>query len=76
MAHYLLVYDRRAGRLLRNQEFADRGVAMQARFDAESEYQGSRNIEIVVLEADSEESIRSTHARYFLTLSELAGRIA
>lgn len=49
---------------------------MQARFDAESEYEGSRNIEIVVLEADSEEAMRSTHARYFLTLRELADRIA
>lgn len=76
MAHYLLVYDRSAGKLLRKTEFGNRADAMRSRFKTETEFGGSRNIEIVTFEADSEEALRKTHGRYFLTLSELVARIA
>jgi tetrahydromethanopterin S-methyltransferase subunit G len=62
-----------AGKLIGAVEAAEMEMADD---EIESEYEGSRNIEIVALEADSEEAMRSTHARYFLTLSELADRIA
>jgi hypothetical protein len=75
MAHFLLIYDRPAGRLLRQEQFDTSAEAMQARFAAEREYAGQRRIEVVVLSADSEEALRRTHGRYFLSLSELADRI-
>jgi len=76
VTHFLLVYDRGAGTLVRKQEFAERAEAMQARFRAESEFAGRREIEVVALDAESEEELRRTHGRYFLTLAELAGRMA
>jgi hypothetical protein len=76
MTHFLLVYDRGAGALVRKQVFAQRADAMQARFLAESEFCGRREIEIVALDAESEEELQRTHGRCFLGLAELAGRMA
>ena len=75
MTHFLLVYDRDAGALVRQEVFAERADAMQARFRAESEFGGRREIEIVALDAESEEELQRTHGRYFLGLTELAGRM-
>lgn len=75
MTHFLLVYDRDAGTLVRKQVFAARADAMQARFRAESEFGGRREIEIVALDAESEEELQRTHGRYFLGLTELADRM-
>jgi hypothetical protein len=76
VTHFLLVYDRGAGELLRKQVFDERADAMQARFRAESEFDGRREIEIVALDAESEDELRRTHGRYFLALTELADRMA
>jgi hypothetical protein len=76
MTHFLLVYDRDAGKLVRKQVFAERADAMQARFRAESEFANRREIEVVALDAESEQELQRTHGRYFLSLAELAGRMA
>jgi len=76
MTHFLLVYDRDAGQLLRKEVFVNSSDAMQARFRAESEFAGRREIEVVALDAESEEELRRTHGRYFFSLAELAGRMA
>lgn len=76
MAHFLLVYDREAGQLVRQQQYETSAEAMTARFLAESEFADRREIEIVALVAESEEALRITHGRYFLGLTELADRIA
>ncbi|HMJ02384.1 MAG TPA: hypothetical protein VK506_05550 [Conexibacter sp.] len=75
MTHYLLVYDRDAGELVRKQIYAQRAEAMQARFRAEAEFNGRGEIEIVALDAESERELQRTHGRYFLGLTELADRI-
>lgn len=75
MAHFLLVYDRDAGVLVRKQEYETSALAMEARFLAEDEFRGRPEIEIVALAAASEEALRDTHGRYFLTLRELADRL-
>lgn len=72
MAHYLLVYDRKAGRLLREESFDSRLKAMQARFAAEKKRPAS-DVEIVVLSAATHDDLRRTHSRYFRSLAELAG---
>ncbi|HST42448.1 MAG TPA: hypothetical protein VLK58_23210 [Conexibacter sp.] len=74
MSHFLLVYDRTVGQLMRQQEFATSVDAMQARFSAEAEFRGHPEIEIVALSAASEEDLKRTHGRYFFTLAELADR--
>jgi hypothetical protein len=76
MSHLLLIYDRDAGRLVRQETYGTSADAMQARFAAETEFAGKQEIEIVALVAESEAAARITHGRYFLGLSELADRIA
>lgn len=76
VAHFLLIYDRDAGQLVRQEAYETSVDAMQARFAAETEFAGKPEIEIVALVAESEEAARITHGRYFLGLTELANRIA
>ncbi len=72
----MLIYDRDTGQLVRQTQHETSAAAMEARFLAESEFAGRPEIEIVALVAESEESLRRTHGRYFLGLIELADRIA
>jgi hypothetical protein len=76
VGHFLLIYDRGAGVLVRTAQFEQAAEALQARFAAEQEFDGRSEIEIVALSAASEDDLRRTHARYFLTLDELAARMA
>jgi hypothetical protein len=76
VAHLLLVYDRDAGQLVRQEAYETSVDAMRARFAAETEFAGKPEIEIVALVAESEAAARVTHGRYFLGLTELANRIA
>lgn len=76
MAHFLLIYNRNAGQLVRQEVYETSADAMHARFAAETEFAGKPEIEIVALVAESEEAARVTHGRYFLGLTELANRIA
>ncbi|HWL35446.1 MAG TPA: hypothetical protein VNQ77_04570 [Frankiaceae bacterium] len=71
MQHFLLVYDRRAGKILREDVFDDGKVALTERFRVERLHRGDPNIEVVVLGAASRQALYRTHARYFLTLREL-----
>lgn len=75
MAHYLLVYDRAAGRLIRTKRFHGRSEALQARFKAEGEFRGKPEIEIVVLSAKNKRDLLRTHGRYFLGLEQLVDRL-
>ncbi|WP_027007789.1 hypothetical protein [Conexibacter woesei] len=75
MAHFLLIYDRDTGRLVRQERYGSSAEAMQARFAAEREFAGQEQVEVVALTAESEEALRRTHGRYFLTLAELADRL-
>jgi hypothetical protein len=75
MAHFLLIYDRAAGQLIRQQEYSDAATAIARRFEAENEFAGQSEIEIVAVSAGSEDELRTTHARYFLDLTQLAARI-
>ncbi len=73
MAHFLIIFDRSEGRLLSETAFADGREALAERFKAERMHRGS-DVEVVVLTAESKAALRRTHARYFRTVSELAGR--
>jgi intracellular sulfur oxidation DsrE/DsrF family protein len=72
MRHYLLIYDRSAGKIIRHKEYSQVDDALEARFNVEREYMGQPEIEVVVLGGESWESLSSTHARYFKDVQELA----
>jgi hypothetical protein len=72
MWHYLVIYDRRAGKIIRHHQYADPQIALTARFAAEREFREQQEIEIVVLGADSWDALKLTHSRYFKPVQELA----
>lgn len=76
MAHFLIIYDRDEGDLVRQTRFETSADAMRARFAAEAEFRGRPEIEVVALVAESEEALRRTHARYFLDLAALGERMS
>ncbi|MFY9620876.1 MAG: hypothetical protein WAM70_11520 [Pyrinomonadaceae bacterium] len=71
---FLIEYDRKKGKLISFQTFEDceRDEAQETRLDLELRlFRRGVEREVVILEAESEELIRRTHARYFYTLREL-----
>jgi hypothetical protein len=75
VAHFLLIYDRAAGRLLLQKEFATDAEALAARFAAEAEYGVQQNVEILAISAGSEAELKKSHGRYFLSSQELGERL-
>jgi len=74
---FLIEYDRRKGKLVTFRSFEDseREHAQDARLNLELDLHRRKiDREVVILEAASEEIIRSTHGRYFYDLSELIAR--
>jgi hypothetical protein len=74
--HFLVVYHRRRGELVRMTEYADELEALGERFALERERGADRSLEIVVLSSDSEETVRVTHRRYFEDVPQLLRRLA
>jgi hypothetical protein len=74
MARVLLVYDRRRQTILREEEFADDELkrAVNERLAEEIAHKADPNIEVVLLEADSRDTLLTTHASYFKTVAEIA----
>lgn len=75
MQHFLVVFERRQGRVLREEAFGDSNEALKERFRTEKLNRSNPDIEVVVLSAESPEALRRTHARYFMSLSELVDRV-
>lgn len=65
VVHFLLVYDLRARRLLEAQPFESADEAAVAYGRAERDHVGDDGIEIVLVGADSLDTIRQTHGHYF-----------
>jgi hypothetical protein len=70
--HYLVVFDRSRGVVVRHKLYSDRNDALAARFAAEREHSGDPNIEVVVLGARSWADVKRTPSRYFKDLGQLA----
>jgi hypothetical protein len=68
--HFLLAYDLKEQRLVLQREFDDGAEAATAYADLESEHRDNGDLEIVLVGADSLETIKVTHAQYF---DELVG---
>lgn len=70
--YFLINYSRRDRKLLDLTEFADSALAAQAKLAAEIEALESQvRTEIVILEADSLQDLKSSHSRYFSDLSSI-----
>jgi hypothetical protein len=65
MHYFLLIYNRAHRHLQTVQEFADRNEAGRAYVAAERAAQGDPGLEIVLIGADSIDTIRRTHGQYF-----------
>lgn len=72
MQHYLVIYNRRKGHIVRHRRFRAPGAALAARFEAEREFREEPDIEVVVLGADSWHALERTHSRYFKPVQALA----
>ena len=74
MRYFLIVYDQRAGRLTRIDEFASDQAqeAMTRRMSLENEYLADPNVEVIVLTAADRAALEATHARYFKSIDEIA----
>jgi hypothetical protein len=70
--HYLVIYDRRAGKIIRHRRYLKPDQALTARFGAEREHRDEPDIEVVVLSAESWAAVQQTHSRYFKNEQELA----
>lgn len=76
MALFLVVYDRSRARTVEFLRFneSDRAEATRARNEREFREVGNPEIEVLVLEADTEDDLRRTHGRYFDLGEEIAKR--
>jgi hypothetical protein len=72
MHQFLLIYDRRAGTIIRHRGYGTAQSALAARFTAEREFRENPDVEVVVLGADSWEALKKTHSRYFKPVQQLA----
>lgn len=65
--HFLVIYDVSEGMAKVKPYGVDYEAAMEAYVTAEEEYRNREDIDVVLLGADSEETIRRTHSSYFDT---------
>lgn len=64
--HFILIYDRSVGALREEIPFGhDSDAAVGAYSALEEQYRDNKGIEIVLVGADSFDTIRKTHANYF-----------
>ncbi len=66
--HFLVIYDINAGEASVDDRFnADYHAALEAYAEAEATYRGRDDVEVVLLSADSIDTIKKTHSSYFDT---------
>lgn len=65
LVHFLLVYDHNQQRLISRREFTNGAVAASAYAELEAQHREERDLEIVLVGADSIDTIMRTHGHYF-----------
>ncbi len=64
--HFILVFDRRAGRLLNQHDFGVEAKAAVVKYEElEEQYRDCPHMDIVLVGSDSIETVKVTHANYF-----------
>lgn len=70
LVHFLLVYNGPLRTLERTQRFEDVEAALVAYAQAEDEFRGRTDVEVVLLGSDSIETLKRTHGHYFESPTE------
>lgn len=65
LVHFLLAYDLDEGKLIKQLPFEDSDEAVDAYGQLEYEYRDAKHVEIVLVGADSLETVMLTHGNYF-----------
>lgn len=65
LVHFLLAYDRNQGKLIKQQPYSDSDEAVTAYGELEREYRDAKHVEIVLVGADSLQTVMLTHGNYF-----------
>jgi hypothetical protein len=65
LVHFLLVYDRKQRKLVVQRPYSDAIEAVKAYEDLEERYKNEHHMEIVLVGADSIETVMLTHGNYF-----------
>lgn len=76
LIHFLLVYDIAKQELVSQEEFLDATTAAERYAELEREHRGDENLEIVLVGADSMDTIRQTHGNYFAGSAEASPYLA
>ena len=71
MSHFVVIFDRLHPGSPRVERFEDADLAKERLFEVELELAGDSKHGVVLLYAESEESLRRTHGSFFLGLDEL-----
>ncbi len=67
LVHFLLVYDRKQQQLVFEQPYSDPAEALSAYEAMEEKHRNDRQMEIVLVGADSIETVKLTHGNYWET---------
>jgi hypothetical protein len=65
IVHFLLVYDRAGQKLVFDKAFTNSAEAVRAYEEMEEKHRDDEGVEIVLVGADSIESVMLTHGNYF-----------
>lgn len=64
--HFILVFDRHAGRLVERLDFGTEAKAAVTKYEAlEEQYRDAPHMDIVLVGSDSIDTVKITHANYF-----------
>ena len=63
--HFLLVFDPATGSAANVREFNHAAAALDAYRDTEQQFRGRPEIQVVLIGADSLETVKKTHSNYF-----------
>jgi hypothetical protein len=64
-SYFLVIFDAKHGTLVSERRIVDSGDAMSAFAEAERQYRGKPELQVVMFSADSIETVHGTHPHYF-----------
>lgn len=71
LIHFLLVFNRTSGELVSIDKFEEQDLAISAFSLLERSHEDDDRIEVVLISADSVETLKKTHGHYFFDLETI-----
>ncbi|MDP1711281.1 MAG: hypothetical protein Q8K86_02340 [Candidatus Nanopelagicaceae bacterium] len=71
LIHFLLVFNRTSGELVSIDKFEDQDLAISALSLLERSHEDDDQIEVVLISADSVETLKKTHGHYFFGMETI-----